>query len=138
MSQCAADCLVTALLMTALTVLSGCATRTSLVVHDRIGPQRPAVARRSAGGELLVYSATYAATLEQSEYPVHTNYTIATPDDKVIERVRNEAGSFYANPMSVELPPGEYRVCAQYDRGGFVTVPVVIEQGKTTLVDLDG
>ncbi len=89
-------------------------------------------------GDLLVYSATYPQTLEQSEYPAHTNYTIATPDDKVIEQVTNATGSFNSRPARVSLPPGEYHVRAQYNGGRFVTVPVVIEPNKTTIVDLDG
>ena len=89
-------------------------------------------------GDLIVYSATYAPTLEQSEYPAHTNYTIATPDDKVIQRVANATGSFASRPARVSLPPGEYHVRAQYEGGRFVTVRIVIEPGKTTVLDLEG
>ena len=88
-------------------------------------------------GDLIVYSATYAPTLEQSEYTAHTNYTIATPDDKVIQRVANATGSFASRPARVSLPPGQYHVRAQYARGGFVVVTAVIEPGKTTVLDLN-
>jgi hypothetical protein len=88
-------------------------------------------------GKLIVYSATYAATVEQSEYPVHTNYTIASTDDKVIERVANNTGSFFSKPATVALPSGKYHVRAQNVDGRFVVVPVVIETGKTTVVHLD-
>ena len=118
-----------------LTALSGCSTHLVLVPTP-VGPAPVLPGRRE--GRLLVYSATYAPTLEQSEYPRHTNYTIATANDKVIERVTNATGSFFSQPASVALPSGEYHVRAQYDRGGFVVVPVVIEPGKTTVVDLDG
>ena len=89
-------------------------------------------------GDLIVYSATYAPTLEQSEYTAHTNYTIATPDDKVIQRVANATGSFASRPARVSLAPGEYHVRAQYEGGRFVTVRIVIEPGKTTVLDLEG
>ena len=89
-------------------------------------------------GDLIVYSATYAPTLEQSEYTAHTNYTIATSDDKVIQRVANATGSFASRPARVSLPSGEYHVTAQYEGGRFVTVPIVIEPGKTTVLDLEG
>ena len=89
-------------------------------------------------GDLIVYSATYAPTLEQSEYTAHTNYTIATPDDKVIQRVANATGSFASRPARVSLPAGEYHVRAQYEGGRFVTVSIVIEPGKTTVLDLEG
>lgn len=89
-------------------------------------------------GTLVVYSATYPSTLEESEYPAHTDYTVATSSDTVIERVSNRGGSFDKRPASVNLPAGEYHVHAQFSRGGFVTVPVVIQAGKTTTVALDG
>ena len=92
----------------------------------------------AAAGILVVYSATYASTLEESEYPAHTDYTVATPSDTVIERVSNRTGSFDKHPASVKLPSGEYHVRAQYNRGGFVTVSVVIETGKVTTLNLDG
>jgi hypothetical protein len=92
----------------------------------------------SRNGELRVYSATYSQTLEQSEYPAHTNYTIATVDDHVIEHVTNATGTFNSRPARVSLPAGEYHVRAQYNSGRFVTVTVVIEPDKTTVVDLDG
>jgi hypothetical protein len=89
-------------------------------------------------GELTVYSSTYSQTLEQSEYPAHTNYTIATVHDHVIEHVTNATGTFNSRPARVSLPAGEYHVRAQYNGGRFVTFPVIIEPDKTTVVDLDG
>ena len=89
-------------------------------------------------GDLIVYSATYAPTLEQSEYTAHTNYTIATLDDKVVRHVANATGSFASRPARVSLAPGEYHVRAQYEGGRFVTVRIVIEPGKTTVLDLEG
>lgn len=121
-----------------LAAMTGCATRAPLVLQNPVGPQQPHLARRRTDGDLVVYSATHAATYEQSEYPVHTEYTIATLDDRVIERVANQTGPFSASPAKVPLPPGEYHVKALVERGGFVIVPVVIEAGKTTVVDLDG
>lgn len=118
-----------------LTSLGACSAPT-VIVRTPVGPAPPLAQRRI--GKLIVYSATYTPTVEQSEYSVHTNYTIATPNDKVIERVDNATGTFNSKPASVALPPGEYHVRAQYDGGGFVVVPVVIEPGKTTIVDLDG
>ena len=110
----------------AVFVLAGCATT--------VAPPPPG----AAAGTLVVYSATYAATLEESEYPAHTDYTVATPNDTVIERVSNRTGSFDKRPASVNLLPGEYHVRAQYNHGGFITVPVVIETGKITTLTLDG
>jgi len=86
---------------------------------------------------LQVYSATYAGTTEQSEYPVHTDYTIETTDDRIVERVRNLSGPFNAFPATVTLTPGRYRVEAQYDGGKFVAFPVDIEPARITTVNLN-
>jgi hypothetical protein len=130
--------LTTVICLIGLAAMTGCAVRAPLVVQSPVGPQRPHAPRRRTDGDLVVYSATHAATYAQSEYPVHSEYTIATTDDKVIEQVANESGPFNADPAMVHLPPGEYHVKAQTERGGFVIVPVVIEAGKKTVVDLDG
>src|SRR5882757_7689516 len=98
----------------------------------------PPAAAHTPVGNLIVYSATYAPTLEQSEYPEHTDYTISTPDGKVIQHVKNATGSYGSRPAIVSLSPGQYHVRAQYDRGGFVVIPVVIKSGKTIVFDLDG
>jgi hypothetical protein len=91
-----------------------------------------------ATGDLVVYSATFVPTLEEGEYPAHTDYTIATTADRVIEHVTNRTGSFDERPAKVNLAAGEYHIRAQYSRGGFVIVPVLIVVGKTTIIDLDG
>jgi hypothetical protein len=114
---------------------AGCVAPATLLARDCVSS---GCADRGSSGELLVYSATYPQTLEQSEYPAHTDYTIATADDHVIERVSNATGTFASRPARVTLPAGEYHVRAQFKGGRFVTVPVVIEPGKTTVVDLDG
>lgn len=124
--------------LVSLAAMTGCAVRAPLVVRNAVGPQRPHVPRPRTDGDLVVYSATHASTYAQSEYPVHTGYTIATKDGKQLERIANEAGPFNANPATVRLPPGEYRVTALADRGGFVVVPFIVEAGKKTVVDLDG
>jgi len=120
----------------ACTVLAGCATPSPLAV---LPPEPPGAApSRGAGtGDLVVYSATFAPTLEEGEYPAHTDYTIATTSDQLIEHVTNRTGSFEKRPATVRLASGDYHVRAQYDRGGFVTIPVVIEAGKITTLDLD-
>lgn len=99
---------------------------------------QPPAAAHTPVGKLIVYSATYAPTLEQGEYPAHTDYTIATPDGRVIQHVKNATGSYGSRPAIVSLPSGQYHLRGQYDRGGFVVIAVVIEPGKTTVLDLDG
>jgi hypothetical protein len=52
--------------------------------------------------------------------------------------VDNLSGSFYQTPMTVSLPPGEYKVKARATNSGLVDVPVIVKENKTTIVDLDG
>jgi hypothetical protein len=123
-----------------LTLFSGgCAVaRGPLVLREAVGPQSPDTGAPLVQGNLVVYSAHRVTTYAQSEYPVHTDYTIYNLGGKVIERVANTAGSFNQDPATVRLPPGEYRVKALLERGGQVIVPVIVERGRTTIVDLDG
>jgi hypothetical protein len=113
----------------ALTLLGGCATTAPLANVDTSG---------AGTGDLIVYSATFTPTLEEGEYPAHTDYSVASTRDQPIERVSNRTGSFGKQPATVSLACGEYHVRAQYQRGGFITVPVTIVAGKTTILDLDG
>jgi hypothetical protein len=86
----------------------------------------------------MVYSATRVTASDDSEYPVHTPYTIYSPDNKVLQDVNNTAGLFSQAPSTVSLPPGRYRVKALAADAGYVIVPVVIVSHRTTIVDLDG
>lgn len=122
--------------LAALISLAACSAGPPLVLHESVGPEPTLTG--SGTGKLVVYSATYTPVVEQGEYPIHTDYTIATVDGHLLERVSNRTGSFASYPAKVSLPTGEYHVRAQYDGGGFVIVPVVIAAGKTTVVDLDG
>jgi hypothetical protein len=130
--------IITCLYVLGLAAAVGCAAPTPWVLHDPVGPQGKFLNPPGTGGVLVVYSAPRVGAYAQSEYPVYTDYTIYSHDDKVVQRVDNRAGSFYQNPATVSLRPGEYRVKALAGRGGFVVVPVIIEEGKTTVVDLDG
>jgi hypothetical protein len=125
--------------LAALVGLTACATDTPLVIQEVIGPERPLLPGEvTMDGTLVVNTPTYAATFAQSEYPVHTDYTLLSRDQKVIQRVANRTGSFESNPVKVPLSPGEYRVQASLQRGGLVIVPVVVVAGQVTVVDLDG
>jgi hypothetical protein len=117
---------------------SGCATLAPLAVVPPNAVGSPVAQSGSGQGDLIVYSATFAPTLEEGEYPVHTDYSIATTSDRLLEHVANRTGSFDKHPATISLESGEYHVRAQYARGGFVRIPVVIKPGKTTTVDLDG
>lgn len=119
--------------------LSGCTVTAPLAVVPQPENSGTSSAAGEAGnGDLVVYSATFAATLEEGEYPAHTDYTLATTGDEVIEHVTNRTGSFDKRPATLSLASGQYHVRAQYQRGGFIVIPVTIEPGKTIILDLDG
>ena len=119
--------------------LYGCTTSAPLAQVPQLDRSGSSASPAEAGfGDLMVYSATFAPTLEEGEYPAHTDYTVATPSDKPLQHIINQTGSFDRRPATISLASGEYHVRAQYQRGGFITVPVIIEAGKTTILDLDG
>ena len=117
-----------------LTALVGCASGPPFLVHDTVGPQRQ---HRRSDGELVVYSATYVTAANQSLYPAHSDYTVSDHKGQPYD-VRNRSGLFGSDPAHVRLLPGRYEVKALRSGGGYVVVPVVIEAGKKTVLDLDG
>jgi hypothetical protein len=120
----------------ALVSLAGCAAAPT-VIHEPVRPQRQLVRRRTDGG-LVVYSAPRVSWYAQAEYPAYTDYTIYTQDGKVLSRIDNSTGSFNGYPARVTLQPGEYRVKALQAGRGYALVPVIIEAGETTVVNLNG
>lgn len=124
------------LCMVSLVGLTGCAASPPLVLHDPIGPQRPHLTRRRMDGDLVVFCAARVSWYAQAEYTAYTDYTIYTDDGKMLREVSNGGGSFNGYPARVALQPGTYRVKALAEGGGYVIVPVIIEAGETTVVNL--
>ncbi|HEY4215445.1 MAG TPA: hypothetical protein VGM84_28495 [Steroidobacteraceae bacterium] len=119
----------------AAVVLTACAAPPTVIVPKAVGPQH---VHRPTEGELLVYSATYVGIGEAGLYPVHTDYTVSDTSGKELERIANRSGPFASRPAPVDLPPGQYQVKALLQGSGYVVVPVVIEVGRQTVLDLDG
>lgn len=122
----------------ALIAFSGCDTDAPMVLNQPVGPARLQVGRHEREGGLLVYSAPALVYPADSAHPTHTNYTIYDRDGKILRRVDNRSGSFYQAPVAVSLPTGTYKVKGRVTNYGLVIVPVVIESGRTTILDLDG
>jgi hypothetical protein len=122
-----------------LAAFAGCATRSSVVVNDPVGPNLapPRVNLSDGKGQLVVYSAEEVVNAVASDFPTHAGYEIDDANGKFIRRVDNRSGSFYQSPASVSLPPGEYKVKAPATNHGLVTVAVIIKENETTTVDLD-
>jgi hypothetical protein len=67
-----------------------------------------------------------------------SRYTIRADDGKFSKEVVNHVDTFDEGPVRVSLAPGAYHLTARAQRYGSVLVPVVIQEGKTTYVHLDG
>jgi hypothetical protein len=126
---------VLALLLPLAVGLSGCVRAAPLAVVSS-AMQPASCPQAAASGSLVVYSATYPQSAGQSEYPAHTRYTIFTANGPALTYVANNSGPFGAFPSRVDLPCGNYDVRAQYGSGRFVIIPITVEAGKLTLVDL--
>ena len=94
--------------------------------------------RAEGQGKLMVYSALESVNLGDSNHPAHSSYTIYDRDGKILQHVNNRSGSFYRSLVAVSLPTGTYKVKGRATNNGWVMVSVVIEDGRTTILDLDG
>ena len=128
------------LCMILATAFAGCATHTSVIVDQPVGPDlaRPRIDLNKGAGRLLVYSALESLDAVESDHPTHSSYIIYDKNGNMVRRVDNRSGSFYQTPTTVSLPAGEYKVEARATNSGLVAVPVIVKENKTTIVDLDG
>jgi hypothetical protein len=120
-----------------ITLLAGCASKP--VALAPIGPRPGDRIAYVSTGHLRVFSDTKTREIgENSFYYTHTGYTIRDPSGKIVQYVRNHVGSMDETPTLVTIPSGSYLVVAESSRYGRVTVPVKIQDGRTTVVHLDG
>ena len=136
----------------AVVCLAGCASSAPLTVSGPVGPAPTGSAKAPGGSSLQVYSARERAPLDlnkeeflwnndfgKNEFlyePAHSGYTLCSRDGKVIEHVCNARNPNDPEPAVVPLAPGNYEVKATARGFGVVTIPVVIEAGKLTRVNL--
>jgi hypothetical protein len=85
---------------------------------------------------LEVYSATDEFNDGGTLYSAHGAYAIYTLDGKLFKNVENHISRSDELPETVSLPVGSYTVMARSERDGYVTVPVMIRNGRRTIVDL--
>ncbi len=89
-------------------------------------------------GYLVVYSATEASDDGDVMYYTHTDYKLYAPGGAFLRNVRNSIIKGDEAPEKIPLRPGRYLVEAQSENQGIVRVPVIIADGKTTVVNLEG
>ena len=127
-----------ALLVVAAT---GCATATAW--RTPIGPNQQAAKTESQTGTLRVFSAKEKEANVGFAFPheERTDYYIYDSSGNEVKGVfDNNKGEFEPTPRGVRLAPGTYnvRALAAVGMGEWVSVPVVIEAGRTTEVHLNG
>jgi hypothetical protein len=119
--------------------LAGCVSTPMALAP--VGPDAINRAVPGTKGYLQVFSATEKSSPIASDDPtyfnLHTGYDINDPAGKSVKFVPNHASNMDEWPDEVTLIAGNYNIVAESTCCGLVTVPVVIQQGKTTIVHLD-
>jgi hypothetical protein len=121
-----------------LVLLSGCVASHPLVISEPIGPAQAVLHKEHQTGELIVYSSWTRFDTLDSEHRKHSPYLVEQQGGTNIVRVNNRRGTFGEEPEAVPLAPGHYLVKARATNVGRVEVPVIIREGETTVVYLDG
>jgi hypothetical protein len=120
-----------------IALLPACATYRQPL--PTVGPAPGATASTTAGkGNLVVYSAW--SCFNNYDTIDHSGYMIYSTDGKLVKWVPNFIeGDYTAEPPTrVSLPAGSYQIKAEGGKYGWVMVPVMIKDGQTTSVYLDG
>src|SRR5580698_1390472 len=116
-------------------LLAGCATsHNGGMVLDSVGPDPASnVNPAASSGGLLVYSA-YEVNADFSSRdtrrPEYTAYRILGADGQLQQVVNNNTDTMLQRPKQVALPAGNYRVVAEANGYGTVTVPITIVAGE--------
>lgn len=118
---------------------AGCATNPAPVVTlNAVGPKP---GRVQPPGPMQGWLEVYTATTEYNNgglmYYPHTAYSIQKEHGVFYKRVENRENPVDEKPQLVALPAGTYHVLARSDREGMVRVPVIIKEGRTTVVNLE-
>lgn len=119
--------------------LTGCVSHpTSLAT---VGPQPGQQPGHREHGSLQVFTATEKSIPSSGDdrylFDLHTGYHIYDTDGKCVKYVPNHGSNADEWPDQVSLPAGSYNLLAQSTWCGLVTVPVVIQDGRATVVHLD-
>ena len=122
-------------------LLTGCAARNRLVLDPVGPPSSQPVAVGSNLGTLVVYSA-YEVNADfnaRDPYrPEYSDYKIFYSEGRLRQKVHNNSGTILQEPAKMELPAGRYQVMARANGYGIVTVPILIEAGKNTVIHVEG
>ena len=122
---------------------SGCASEPNTVALDAVGPAqvlKPGFASIDQG-TLVVYSAADPSpdfSARDPYRPIYSNYEIYSMDGRLLKKIHNNDDTMLQRPVGVGLPAGKYSVQARANGYGLVSVPVMIQAGRNTVVHLEG
>jgi len=131
--------LTVCLVISIVPLLVSCASARRVTVLEPVGPAPLAtsVAAKGTEGSLKVYSLRGIYNDEGVNYHPHTDYTIYSGDGERVKEVKNKIYPYSEEPASVNLPAGRYTVEALAKGYARVRVPVIVEAGRATSVDLE-
>jgi len=120
-----------------IALLAGCATRP--VTLSPVGPEPHGQDMTAAKGYLQVYSDTESPVIGEGPpyYHPHMGYNLYDHSGVRVRYVPNHIGDMDETPTLVRVPVGSYFVVAESSAYGRVTVPVVIQAGRETVIHLD-
>jgi hypothetical protein len=98
-----------------------------------VGPAEP-----EHTGYLVVYTATEPTDDGDVMYYTHTDYRLYSSSGVFLKTIKNSIVKGDEVPETVRLAPGRYMIHAQSETEGYVAVPVVIADGRKTVVNLEG
>jgi hypothetical protein len=106
-----------------------------------VGPNSGGQTAVGSKGYLQVFSATEKsipfASDDSTCFNLRTGYDINDAAGKSVRFVANHMSNMDESPNEVRLPAGTYNILAESTCCGLVTVPVIIQEGKATVVHLD-
>src|ERR1043166_6250391 len=131
--------LTVSLVVSLVPLLVSCASARKVAVLEPVGPTPLAtsVAGQETEGYLKVYSLRGIYSDEGVNYHPHTDYTIYSGDGKRLKEVKNRIYPYSEEPASVGLAAGNYTVEALANGYARVRVPVIVEAGRVTNVQLE-
>ncbi|HVU15802.1 MAG TPA: hypothetical protein VHD32_02680 [Candidatus Didemnitutus sp.] len=118
-----------------------CAAAPAPLALGTVGPAPRGVAPVAATGTLVVFSAFETGvpgSFAPDDVRHHGDYTLVDASGQKLRNVRNRAGGFGEDPLSLSLAPGTYEVRARANGFGAVRVKVVVAADRTTVLHLEG
>ena len=88
-------------------------------------------------GYLIVYSATDPFNDGEVPYYAHSAYSVYTDSGKFFKHVENHISLSDEIPSLITLPAGPYVIEVRSENRGYVRLPIVIGEGRRTIVDPD-